>query len=59
MPELQNANIYGDANNAQLKNAVHTAPHRLKVDDVVDGTVVSIKKSAIYVDLGFKDYKLY
>lgn len=53
MPELQNANIYGDANNAQLKNAVHTAPHRLKVDDVVDGTVVSIKKSAIYVDLGF------
>lgn len=51
-PELQNANIYGDANNPQLKNAVHTAPHRLKADDVVDGTVVSIKKSAIYVDLG-------
>lgn len=52
MPELQNANIYGDVNHTQLKNAVHTAPRRLKVDDVVDGTVVSIKKSAIYVDLG-------
>src|SRR5574343_1223619 len=52
MPELQNANLYGDVNHTQLKNAVHTAPRRLKVDDVVDGTVVSIKKSAIYVDLG-------
>lgn len=50
--ELQNVNIYGDANNASLKAAVQSAPKRLKPQDDVEGTVVSIKKSAIYIDLG-------
>ena len=50
--ELQNANIYGDESNARLKHALDTATRRLRVEDAVEGTVVSIKKSAVYIDLG-------
>lgn len=50
--ELQNANIYGDENNARLKHALDTSMRRLHADDTVEGTVVSIKKSAVYIDLG-------
>lgn len=43
--------IYGDANNATMKKLADTASTLLRVDDIVEGPVVTIKKSSLYVDL--------